>query len=229
MNAILIASYGTANKAALDKVIVPLTEQLKTEYPGSIIRTAFTSRILSELTGTQNPLDAVNELLADGASTISCLSLHVSCGSEYSRLKSQLSEHHYSDRILLTKPLIAGENDIVSLEKALTHILCPFNTDHIFIAHRCDEIVSHAFSKLTNVHLVSLNNMYEVTPRYNNVILHPFMMFNGRHARRDIDGILKPELEQRGFNVKCDMRGLGELDGVRDMLINKIRSLQSPA
>lgn len=54
------------------------------------------------------------------------------------------------------------------------------------------------------------------------VVLIPFMFVAGEHAKNDIAGDWKEELEKEGFSVEVDMRGLGENPLIQDIYISRL-------
>lgn len=61
------------------------------------------------------------------------------------------------------------------------------------------------------------------------VVLRPFMIVAGDHARNDMAGededSWKMILEKEGFIVKCILQGLGEFKEVQDMYIERTKDL----
>ena len=59
------------------------------------------------------------------------------------------------------------------------------------------------------------------------ITLAPFMIVAGRHAIHDMAGdhpnSWKSRLEQAGFHVHCEMKGLGELPEIQQLLLHKLK------
>ena len=62
------------------------------------------------------------------------------------------------------------------------------------------------------------------------VILAPFMIVAGEHAKHDMAGTKdswKRRLEQTGFRVECVLKGLGEYEGIRKIFLNHIKEAEA--
>ena len=61
---------------------------------------------------------------------------------------------------------------------------------------------------------------------YKRAVLYPFMIVAGDHANNDMagndDDSWKNVLENAGCAVKCNIRGLGEYEGIQDMFLEHI-------
>lgn len=57
----------------------------------------------------------------------------------------------------------------------------------------------------------------------NKVTLIPFMFVAGDHARNDIDGEWREELNEAGFNVSTVLEGLGQIQEIQDIYIEHIK------
>jgi len=58
-----------------------------------------------------------------------------------------------------------------------------------------------------------------------NVTLLPFMLVCGDHAKNDMAVEWKEEFENNGFNVNCDLTGLGEIKEIQDMYAEHLRNV----
>ena len=58
-----------------------------------------------------------------------------------------------------------------------------------------------------------------------NVTLLPFMLVCGDHAKNDMAVEWKEEFENNGFNVECDLTGLGEIKEIQDMYAEHLRNV----
>ena len=59
--------------------------------------------------------------------------------------------------------------------------------------------------------------------RIKNVTLVPFMFVAGDHARNDIDGEWREQLENAGYNVSTILEGLGQIQGIQDIYIDHLK------
>ena len=75
-----------------------------------------------------------------------------------------------------------------------------------------------------------LNMIREFKPR--RVVLAPFMIVAGDHARNDMAGddpdSWRCQLEAEGLNVTCVLKGLGEYESVRQLFIRHIEEALNP-
>lgn len=237
--AIIITAFGTADYTALNKVTAPLISLLKKSY--NEIHIAFTSDILSAKTGVPTPEVLSEQLFNNGFNKVICLSLHMVRGLEYNKLVHKLYTSDNRQSIFTTVPIINSDKDIVSLYNIIKKNLYQKDSEHIFMAHGTAAFADIMYNKLNrefinndilNVHIASLEGnmkLQDIRLQNRRIILHPLTIFSGMHTVRDMQGIWKPELEKRGNTVKCDMRGLGELNDIQKMLISKIHSANNVA
>ena len=65
---------------------------------------------------------------------------------------------------------------------------------------------------------------------YKKVVLIPFMIVAGDHAKNDMAGdeedSWKSILEKAGYEVDCKLQGLGELEVVQEMFIRHIKEAE---
>ncbi len=92
--AILVASFGTTNQAALHNSIEKIENEIKEAYPEYEVRRAFTSRTvikrLAETCGVRfaTEREALESLAAEGYDEVYVQPLHVVAGAEYEKLKN---------------------------------------------------------------------------------------------------------------------------------------------
>ncbi|MEG0390055.1 sirohydrochlorin cobaltochelatase, partial [Cetobacterium sp.] len=58
------------------------------------------------------------------------------------------------------------------------------------------------------------------------VILQPLMFVAGDHAKNDIAEDWKNELENEGYEVTLNLKGLGEIEKVQDIFIERAKKLE---
>jgi sirohydrochlorin cobaltochelatase len=60
--------------------------------------------------------------------------------------------------------------------------------------------------------------------RAKNITLVPFMFVAGDHARNDIDGEWRKQLEESGYKVKTVFEGLGQISEIQDIYVEHLKA-----
>lgn len=251
--AILIVSFGTSHLDTLEKNIAQIERQAGEIFPDYKIYRAFTSHmILRKLKKKENlsiftVQEAMGQMAADGIESVVVQPTHIINGIENDRMLSDVEE--YADKfkkIRIGAPLLTSVEDYkksihaVMAEAGLKEdeilVLMGHGTDHhANAAYPTLEYTFHSlgynqvlvgtvegFPDLTNV-MAKL----EIAGR-KKVVLMPFMVVAGDHAKNDMAGeedSWKSELKEAGYEVKAIIRGLGEMQGIRNIYMEHIEAV----
>ncbi len=64
---------------------------------------------------------------------------------------------------------------------------------------------------------------------YHKIVLMPFMIVDGKHARKDMASDAKDSWKSRfqeaGIAVRIQMQGLGEIEGIRKMYVDSLEKI----
>lgn len=251
--AILIVSFGTSHLDTLEKTITAIEEQAAREFPEYQIYRAFTSQMILNKLKRESKLDfhnvseAVEQMKADGIETVIAQPTHVINGIENDKMAKELLDRMDAfKRIRIGKPLLSGPEDY----KKAIHVLMDeveLAEDEMLVlmGHGSDHHANSAYPTLEyTFHSLGYNQVLVGTvegfPDLRNVmtkleiseckkvILMPFMIVAGDHAKNDMAGeedSWKAELEDAGYEVTAIVKGLGEMPGIRNIYMEHIKEV----
>lgn len=187
---------------------------------------------------------ALERLLQDGFTEVVAQPTHVIRGFEYDRVAAVIRD--FKGRF---KSLVCGEPLLTSLEdyREVARILgeefadCRAQkTDIMLMGHGTEHVANFSYERLQQVFRESgmedflvgtveasptLSNMVKLVEerRSNHVVLAPLMLVAGDHAINDMAGedkdSWKSRFIQKGYQVTCRMKGLGEYSGIRELYV----------
>ncbi|MDO5725076.1 MAG: sirohydrochlorin cobaltochelatase [Tissierellia bacterium] len=243
--AIIVASFGTTYHDTLEKTIAPIEQLISKTYPDAKVLRAFTSRKIKNILEKRdniyvlNEIEALKELKAEGFLDISVQPLHFLPGIEFSKLTRL-------EGIKLGAPLLASDEDFKRVAIGFKDLV---TSDKLYILmghgtrHKSDDRydkMEEAFRNegLNNIMMATVEGRTElkdILPKiesYNikDIVLMPFMLVCGDHAKNDMAGddedSWKNVLKSQGYNVICDMRGLGEFDFIRQIYLDHLKAVE---
>ena len=145
-------------------------------------------------------------------------------------------------KIRISRPLVTETSDYYNIVDIFKHRLTDKNRLYVFMGHGSDHFANAAYPAL-DYHFknADMNNVFVGTvegfPDLETVISHaiktdiknvtllPFMLVCGDHAKNDMAVEWKEEFENNGFNVECDLTGLGEIKEMQDMYAEHLRNV----
>jgi sirohydrochlorin cobaltochelatase len=244
---LLVVSYGTSYDEARERSISAIEKALAAAYPARESRRAFTSQIIIERVAKREGIrianvdEAMKSLVADGVRDVVVQSTLVTSDTEYDKLRSAIVP--YEKRFTSLRygaPLLMSAADFEEVAGIIireTRGYAASDTAVVFMGHgtarasnavyaRLDALLKasgfpryfvgavKAASSLEGV-IVELAKLGAVKK----VVLLPFMIAAGAHARNDMARDWKLVLEARGYQVEAVMRGLGEYPGIRAVFV----------
>ncbi len=199
--------------------------------------------------------EAFDQLKQDGVRKIIIQPTFVSVGNEYTRLKQEIInlqtlpdfENTFSS-VSLGTPLLSQDCSMNDLVSAVMSDFVNLSNEELllFIGHETADCTNPLYARLnsafhqsgySNVLVTSMCPDSGITDILlaakeqcvSKIILAPFMISSGYHARKDIagdhDGSWKSQLEQAGFSVRCIMKGLGQYPGIQNIFVDKLAAL----
>ena len=241
--ALLVISFGTSIKNA-QKSIENIENYLSLQYPEHDFFRAFTSRMiikkLKDRDGKQVdfPDQALERIRKAGYSEVVCQSLHIINGVEYELTRKLVMgyEPHF-EKLSLGKPLL---NELSDYERAADMFLTDAKKYPalLLMGHGTHHHSNAAYSMLEDVFKYKgIDNVYIATVEgfpnieyaakkmkangVKEVTLIPFMIVVGDHAINDMAGddedSWKNVLAQEGFDVKVELKGLGEYQEIAEI------------
>lgn len=243
--AILCVSFGTSYPDTLNKTIAATEQTLAAAYPGWEVRRAFTSgMIIKKLfarDGLQidNVTQAMDRLEAEGFTHVAVQSTHVMHGEEYEKMLSLLEPYRLRLRLSVGMPLLHSEKDYEAVADALLGWLPPLDEGEVLVlmGHGTAHFANSAYAQMEHVLRQRCDRVYLATvegypgldsvrrqlasrPEIRKLLLAPFMLVAGDHARNDMSGgedSWKAQLEKDGYSVRCILQGLGQCPGIREL------------
>lgn len=253
---VLLVAFGTSVPEA-KKAFDNIDAAYKKAFPGSPIVWAFTSQIIRKKLAAEGERvysisEALDRLAKDGATVVRVQSLHVLAGQEFAEMARSvlLETKKYPDRfkaVYLGRPLLESREDANSVARALSSELADKRESgdavalmgHGNAAGRGDLVLEGARAALKNAdpafHVASVEGARGFDEELaelkksgaKTVLLAPFMVVAGDHARNDLAGeedeSWASRLKKAGFKVKTSLKGLGEMNPVVDIFIRHTR------
>lgn len=249
--AILAVSFGTSYPDTLQKTIAAAEQALAEAFPDWEVRRAFTSgmiiRKLKERDGVEieNVAQAMNRLEQEGYTHVAVQSTHVMHGEEYEKMLSQLEPYRLRMKISVGMPLLHGEEDYASVAKALLNWLPSLEADEalVLMGHGTTHFANSAYAQMEHMLQADCDRVYLATvegyptldsverqlakrPEIRRLMLAPFMLVAGDHARNDMSGdedSWAERLKKAGYSVRCILQGLGECPAIRELFVEHCR------
>ena len=249
--AILSVSFGTSYPDTLLKTIAATEQALADAFPGWEVRRAFTSgmiiRKLRERDGVEieNVTQAMHRLEDEGYTHIAVQSTHVMHGEEYEKMLSQLEPFRLRMKISVGMPLLHSEEDYASVAQALLEWLPALDEDEalVLMGHGTTHFANSAYAQMEHMLQARCDRVYLATvegyptlesvqrqlakrTQIRRLMLAPFMLVAGDHARNDMSGeedSWAEQLRKAGYVVRCILQGLGECPAVRALFVEHCR------
>lgn len=249
---ILVVSFGTSHLDTMEKTISVIEKEIADKFRDCKVYRAFTSKmIVRKLKRTENMhIDTVEEALRrmaeDGIEDVIVQPTHIINGIENDRmLENLMKDMSLFCRIRVGRPLLSSVDDYKKAIHAVMSeteiardeilVLMGHGTDHhANSAYPTLEYTFHAlgYSQVLVGTVESFPELKNVMTKLeiagkNKVVLMPFLLVAGDHARNDMAGeedSWKSELEEEGYQVRVIMKGLGEFEGIRRIFIEHIEN-----
>ncbi|MCI8660287.1 MAG: sirohydrochlorin cobaltochelatase [Lachnospiraceae bacterium] len=197
-----------------------------------------------------NMTQALERALADGIKNLIVQPTHLMDGYEYNDVLKELEEYRESfDQVVVGKPLLDSDEDFETVAQALVETIKDRDdgeTAIVFMGHGTEAESNQVYERLQRTLTESgFENYYigtvEAKPdlleilaalkeagSYKKVILRPLMLVAGDHANNDMAGeeedSWKSVLESEGYQVECQIHGLGELEAIRELYVDHAKA-----
>ncbi len=192
-----------------------------------------------------NVQQALDRAVADGIKTLIVQPTHLMNGLEYTDLVNELAEYESSfDKIVTGEPLLTSDDDFANVITALTDATKDYDdgeTAIVFMGHGTEAESNAVYATLQEkLTAAGFENYYigtvEAEPalddvvaalgeagKYKKVVLQPLMVVAGDHANNDMAGdeedSWKTVLTGAGYEVDCQVHGLGENEAIRSIYV----------
>lgn len=251
---ILVVSFGTSYKETREKAIGQIETAVSEAFSDYEVRRAFTSRMIIEKLSREgvqidNVAQALNRLEREGFEKVIVQPTHMMNGEECDNVRRQAEACAGRFKILRfgTPVLTASEdyNILVHMLMAEIKEAGDKSAAIVFMGHGTRHHADSAYAALDyrfktegfdNVFVGTVEGYPDISTvidkvnayKPEKVILYPLMVVAGDHAHNDMSGNSKESwkslFEKEGYDVRCVVRGLGELEGFRRIFIEHIKS-----
>jgi len=236
--AILVISFGTSYEETRKKTIEQIESDLHhafVEYP--LYRAWTSPRIRAKLQKRDGihimDIDeAMTQLKADGIRNVVVQPTYVITGFESDAMKEKVLAHKKDfDSVIICDSLMVTKQDKEEVCQAMAQ---EYHPDANELYPEMDELFKHF--GYSNMHMGTVEGNFSIESFLDelknlhpaHVHLAPFMIVAGDHATNDMSGedddSWKSILEKEGYSVKCTLKGLGEIQAVRDIFIRHTRA-----
>lgn len=191
-----------------------------------------------------NMQEALDRAVDNGVKTLVVQPTHLMNGLEYEEMSKAIAQ--YSDafeQISIGQPLLTSDEDFQAVAKAITEATADYDdgeTAIVFMGHGTEAESNGVYAKMQQVLTDGGYDHYyvgtvEATPSvedvlaavkqgsYKRVVLRPLMVVAGDHANNDMagdeDDSWKTTFEKEGYEVVCEVEGLGALEAVQQLYV----------
>ena len=243
---LLVVSFGTTHLDTLEKTIAATENALAAAFPEYPLYRAFTSGIVRKRLKSKFDIhvdsmeEAMTRIAGDGFEQVIVQPTLLIPGEEYDKLCAAIEASAGNMKICIGKPLLCGEPDLDSIIRVLQEAY-PVDGDTILLLmghgteHTANDIYIRLAQKMRKLPMRLCT--VEGTPSFDDAIeeltalpqrkirLAPMLFVAGDHAKNDMAGdepdSLRSMLEEKDFAVECKIQGLGELQAIRNMYVQK--------
>lgn len=253
-NAILMVSSGTRHKDAFEKNIKVLFNEVENEFPTYKVKIAYTSNVIRKLLKEKQNIivddtsTALRKLKDEGYDNVYVMSTHLLNGLAYEMMLGQIIPFiDEFNTLKISHPLLNSTTELNEVCDLLMQNFKDLNEDEalVFMGHGTSHVSDMAFSSLdysfklmgySNVFVGTiegfpeLDDVYKLLKRTDKkkIVLAPLMLVAGTHAKYDMasgEDSWYTFFKERGYEVRVVLKGLGEYKNIRNLYIEKLRSV----
>ncbi|MCI5483991.1 MAG: sirohydrochlorin cobaltochelatase [Clostridiales bacterium] len=191
-----------------------------------------------------NVTQALDRAVSNGVKNLVIQPTHIMDGFEYQKLVTVANR--YQDAFLslsIGTPLLTSDEDFRIVANTLAASVAAYDDDKTaicFMGHGTEAAANKVYERMQKKLTDSGRNNYfigtvEATPtvekvlslvkagNYKRVLLQPMMIVAGDHANNDMageeEGSWKRIFESAGYEVVCQVHGLGELEAIQNLFV----------
>ncbi len=251
--ATLLVSFGTSYRDAAQKSLDCICRDLEKVGDGVPVYQAYTSgMIVEKLSGQGVKIHTVDEaihiMIEKHITNLYVVPSHMIPGIEYQKMVCAIEKYRPAfEELKIASTVLQEKEDCVEVAKLLCDIL-QFRPEYAYVlmGHGTEDKaniryqqMNEAFRQLgiENIHIASVEakpdiediiRVMKIKNLAKKVILHPFMVVAGDHARNDMAGEADSyavKLKEAGYQVKTLVKGLGEYPEFRKIYTDKFCNL----
>ena len=188
--------------------------------------------------------EALDRAVANGVKKLVVQPTHLMDGLEYNDVVDEVAQYADAfERIAIGKPLLTSDEDFKTVMEVITAETAEYddgNTAICFMGHGTEAASNQVYGRMQDLLTEAGYEHYyvgtvEAEPsledvlakvqegEYTRVVLMPLMIVAGDHANNDMagdeEGSWKTTFEAAGYEVVPVVRGLGEFEGIRQLLV----------
>lgn len=248
---ILAVSFGTTHLDTLEKTIRAAETDLSAAFPGACVYRAFTSGMVRGRLKSKYDIhvdsvaEALERMRGDGVEQAVVQTTLLIPGEEFDLLRREVLAHAGPVKTALGLPLLWDDSDFEAMIDLLERTY-PVQKDQVLLlmGHGTSHGANDLYLRLAQRMAARGEQMalctVEGTPTFEDAIralkaqprrsvrIAPLLLVAGDHVKNDMAGdgpdSLRCRLEAEGFQVSCDVRGLGEIAAVRERLVCRARA-----
>ncbi|MEY8427698.1 sirohydrochlorin cobaltochelatase [Lachnospiraceae bacterium 46-15] len=255
--AILAVSFGTSHNDTREVTIDAIERDMQNAFPDYKLYRAWTSRMIIKKLKTRDGIhvntvkEAMEQILADGITDVVVQPTHVINGIENDLMKEDvLSFRENFHSISFGDPLLTSEQDSLRVIQSVAEEFPDLKQEEVLVlmGHGTTHYANSIYAALDytfkdkghkNIFLgtveayPSMETLMKMVKDYNpsKVILAPFMIVAGDHAKNDMAGddpdSWYSQFAAAGFQVEAALKGLGEYPGIRRLLVEHLKAAES--
>lgn len=252
--AILVVSFGTSFEHTRKKTIDAIEGDIKKVFKDYTVYSAWTSNMILKKILHRDGIkrntvtEAMETILKDGFKEVLVAPTHILNGIENDLMKKDaLAFSHQFDSITFSDPLLTSTEDLHHVIKTISTEYSHLDKDTalVFMGHGTNHYVNPVYAALDYMFKASghpeifigtveaypeLDLLIEHVKSYapKKICLAPFMIVAGDHAENDMASdepdSWKIRFQKEGYEVNCNLIGLGEYQGIRDLFLEHIRT-----
>lgn len=252
--AAVLVSFGTSHEDARKSSLEAIYREISAVDSDIFVYQAYTSGMILDKISKENLYidtvdEAVKKALDDGAEVLYVIPTHMIPGIEYQKMLGMLEKYRPDfQKIQVTTPILNSEADCKKLIPVLKEMLEFYDDyEYILMGHGSEDEANVRYAQMNqafvesgfhNVRIASVeakpdldDAMAELENRKKKkkVILHPFMVVAGDHAKNDMAGEAESyvsKLREAGYETEVVIKGLGEYPQFRKIYVDKFITAQ---
>lgn len=191
-----------------------------------------------------NVTEALDRAVANGVKTLVVQPTHLMDGFEYNDVMTELASYADAfENIAVGAPLLTSDEDFQIVMQAIVDATAQYDdgqTAICFMGHGTEAESNGVYAKMQKcLSDAGYANYFvgtvEAAPTledvlaavqagsYQKVVLRPLMIVAGDHANNDMasdeEDSWKSAFEAAGYDVTCEIKGLGELEAIQQLLV----------
>lgn len=253
--AILAVSFGTSHNDTRKVTIDAIEKDMQNAFPEYSLYRAWTSKMIIKKVNARDQVhictvkEAMEEMKKDGITDVLVQPTHVINGIENDIMKEDaLSFQESFHSISFGDPLLTTEQDNFTVIEAITSEFQNLKDDEVLVlmGHGTTHYANAIYAALDytfkdkgykNIFLgtveayPTMESLLKMVNTYapSKVILAPFMIVAGDHAKNDMASN-DPEswysqFKAEGYDVQPVIKGLGEYPGIRKLLVEHLKAI----